>query len=134
MAQRSVADRRRALRQLLVEQVESVLRVSSGTVDTTVPFQDLGLDSLMAAELRDRLEVALGERLSATMFFAHPTTDLLVERLLERMEPAAAPAPVDEPAIAAPAAPGDDLSELDEDQLAARLAEELGALGRVAQR
>jgi acyl-CoA synthetase (AMP-forming)/AMP-acid ligase II/acyl carrier protein len=133
IAHRTVAERRRALRQLLVEQVESVLRVSSGSVDTTVPFQDLGLDSLMAAELRDRLELALGERLSATMFFAHPTTDLLVERLLERMEPAA-PA-VDEPApTGQPAGHGDDLSELDEDQLAARLAEELGALGRVAQR
>jgi acyl-CoA synthetase (AMP-forming)/AMP-acid ligase II/acyl carrier protein len=138
LAHRSLADRRRALRQLLVEQVESVLRVSSGTVDTTVPFQDLGLDSLMAAELRDRLEVALGERLSATMFFAHPTTDLLVERLLEKLEPAApappAASPVHEPAARLTADHGDDLAELDEDQLAARLAEELGALGRVAQR
>jgi acyl carrier protein len=76
-AQPSAAARRRALRRLLLDQIESVLSMPPGSVDPTAPFQELGLDSLMTAELRERLEVAMGERMSPSMFFAHPTTDQL---------------------------------------------------------
>jgi hypothetical protein len=42
----------------------------------------------MTAELRARLEDAIGQRMSSAVFFAHPTTDQLVEHLLERLAPA----------------------------------------------
>jgi acyl-CoA synthetase (AMP-forming)/AMP-acid ligase II/acyl carrier protein len=126
MAGPSAEVRRRKLRRLLVEQIETVLRVSSGDVDTTKPFQELGLDSLMTAELRERLESALGERLSPTMFFAHPTTDRLVEQLLDQM----IPVETGPPAAAAPVetGPDDDLAQLDEQELADVLATEIDAL------
>jgi acyl-CoA synthetase (AMP-forming)/AMP-acid ligase II/acyl carrier protein len=137
----SAHERRRALRRVLVEQIESVLSTSSGELDTSAPFRDNGMDSLKAAELRERLQDALGERLSPTMFFAHPTTDLLVEQLLDQMvppEPAGASAPSPEPMPAAVSGPREleqrDPEQLDERQLAAALAVEIDAIGRVLER
>jgi acyl-CoA synthetase (AMP-forming)/AMP-acid ligase II/acyl carrier protein len=129
-------ERRRTLRRLLVEQIEAVLRVSSDSVDTTVPFQQLGLDSLMTAELRERLEAALGERLSPTMFFAHPTTDRLVERLLDQMAPVVTepPPPAPPREEGAGPEPSDDLAELDERRLTEVLSAEIGMLEAAMER
>jgi hypothetical protein len=87
---------------------------------------------MMAIELRDRLQVALDERLAATIFFAHPTVDALAERLLETLDTPPGDEPAPEPAPAQTAGPDepDHLSTLDEDDLAAQLAAELAALGR----
>ena len=130
----SADERRRALRRVLVERIESVLSVPSGELDTSLSFQDSGMDSLRAAELRERLEEALGERLSPTMFFAHPTTDLLVEQLLDQMvPPEPQPLPAAAPARIAPPATSD-LQQMDEHGLAAALADEIAAIGRVLER
>ncbi|GFZ92472.1 polyketide synthase [Okeania sp. KiyG1] len=42
---------------------------------------DLGLDSLMAVELKNRLESSLGTSLSSTLLFDYPTLEVLVEYL-----------------------------------------------------
>jgi acyl-CoA synthetase (AMP-forming)/AMP-acid ligase II/acyl carrier protein len=140
---RSADEHRRELRRMLVAQIESVLRMSSGELDTSAVFQDSGLDSLKAVELRERLEDALGERLSPTMFFAHPTTDLLVEQLLDQMvspQPTvgSSPRPSSTPvarAAASPREPGRrDPEQLDERELAAALADEIAAVGRILER
>jgi acyl carrier protein len=118
----------RALRGFLRDQVGAILGTTGGRVDGTVPFQELGFDSLMAVELRNRLETALDIRLSAALVFAHPTVDELAEGLLGRLAPAGAPAPAPLPAVAIrPAEPAipDDLSMLDDDELSALLAREL---------
>lgn len=140
LALASPEERRRTLRRLLVDQIESALRVSTNTLDTTVPFQELGLDSLTTVELRGRLEAALGERLSPAMFFAHPTTDQLVEQLLDQIAPVPAQPPVAAPANGgpapsrAPAGPEDDLAQLDEEELAGVLAEEIHGLETMMKR
>src|SRR5690606_26806295 len=47
-------------------------------VDVHKPLKTMGLDSLMAVELRNRLENSLGVTLSATLVFNYPTIALMV--------------------------------------------------------
>jgi myxalamid-type polyketide synthase MxaB len=59
------------------------------------PLIDLGVDSLMALELRNRLEAGLGLSLRATLLFDFPTLEALVAHLAEKViggEPGGGPA------------------------------------------
>ncbi|MGH3374360.1 MAG: acyltransferase domain-containing protein, partial [Actinoallomurus sp.] len=65
-------------------------------VDPARPFTQIGLDSMGAVKLRDRLNAAAGVRLATTVIFDHPTAEALAGVL--RAEIAAAGAvPVEEP-------------------------------------
>ena len=48
------------------------------------PLDELGVDSLMAVDIRRRLENRLTTQLPATLVFDHPTCGLLVQYLLTR--------------------------------------------------
>ncbi len=90
--------RRLLLENHLREQVAQVLRLASSRVALDRPLQALGMDSLMALELRNRLERGLGVTLSATLVFNYPTVAAMVPHAAARMglaleEEAAAPAP-----------------------------------------
>ncbi|MFI5842718.1 type I polyketide synthase [Catenuloplanes sp. NPDC051500] len=64
------------------EAVAGVLgHASAVTVDPDRPFRDLGLDSLGAVELRDRLAAALGRPLSPTLTFDFPTPAAVARHL-----------------------------------------------------
>jgi WS/DGAT/MGAT family acyltransferase len=54
-------------------------------LDPQQGFFDLGMDSLAALELRDRLQTALGEKLPSTLIFDTPNTDALTNYLATEM-------------------------------------------------
>jgi acyl transferase domain-containing protein len=75
--------------ELLVDYVRihvlRVARMDAGTaVDRRQRLMDLGLDSLMAVELRTLLGAGLGLELPATLMFDHPTIDTIA-RFLDHM-------------------------------------------------
>ncbi|WP_143271322.1 MULTISPECIES: type I polyketide synthase [unclassified Azospirillum] len=79
---------------LLSAEVASVLRTDPAKVPPDEPLRSLGLDSLMALELRNRLERLTGLRLPATLAWTCPTPALMALHLAERLRPAGTPAPV----------------------------------------
>ena len=54
---------------------------------------DLGFDSLMAVELRNRLGAVASVRLPATVAFTYPTPQTLADHLFSLLEPEAPAAP-----------------------------------------
>jgi acyl carrier protein len=85
-------------------QVADLLELGdSRTVDVQRGLFDLGMDSLVAMELKNRLEAALGATLPPTLAFEYPTIDALAGYLADRLRgaPDAAPAPA-APVVAAP--------------------------------
>nr|CCE88377.1 non-ribosomal peptide synthetase/polyketide synthase [Sorangium cellulosum] len=77
----------------VIEQVSRVLRVDEARVDAHAPFKDLGLDSMMSLDVRNRLEASLGVQFSATILFTYPSTAALARYLLDRMDIPADAAP-----------------------------------------
>jgi acyl carrier protein len=92
--------RRERMAALVRVEVARVLRLAGPeAVDPVKGFFELGLDSLMAMQLRRRLADATGIALAATVAFNHPSVWPLADHLLQRLE-----LPVgDEPAAGVPA-------------------------------
>jgi len=74
------------------ERVSAVMGLH-GSVDPHQPLRELGLDSLMAVELRNDLARELGRELPATMLFDYPSVDALASFVLSELAPPPAAAP-----------------------------------------
>ncbi|MFF2184766.1 SDR family NAD(P)-dependent oxidoreductase [Streptomyces sp. NPDC058155] len=67
--------------------VASVRHDDPAAIDTRRGFTELGLDSLAAIELRNRLGEATGLRLPATMMYDYPSSGVLAKYLLAELVP-----------------------------------------------
>jgi acyl transferase domain-containing protein len=128
------AERDEILLAFIRDQVAKVLGLESGEgLDVRAPFAGLGLDSLMAVELRNALSSAVGRTLPASLTFDHPTIEALGAFVAGALR-----GPRDEGAVAAQTGAGETdrwesvsarLDGLSQDQIAELLAAQLATLG-----
>lgn len=108
LAKAAAADRLGLIIAAVREGAAAVLRLQPDELPLAQGLFELGMDSLMAAELKTKLEVLCDLSVPATTIFRHPTVCALAEYLERELRPETQPA-----------AKGDDDSE---DELAAMLA------------
>jgi NADPH:quinone reductase-like Zn-dependent oxidoreductase/acyl carrier protein len=128
LAELPADERHGALEHHLREQAARVLGLPPARIAPREPLGNLGFDSLMTLELRNRIEASLGLKLSATVVWNYPTITALAEYLARKLDlaPAVGTAPP------SPAATSSELAasvrDLTEDEAAAALVETLGRL------
>ena len=96
-----VQQRKKLLTDYLRDAVAEVTRVDSSEIREDAGFFDLGMDSLMAVELRRRIEQGVGAEIPITLVMDHPRISDVAEYLLgdvlglnEQAKPAPQPAAV----------------------------------------
>jgi acyl carrier protein len=79
-----------------------VLGLEAASIDTRQPLSEMGMDSLMAVDIRNSIRVSIGRPLPATLLFDYPTVDALSRYLAngilainEPLQAAAVPAEFD---------------------------------------
>ena len=82
---RSGAQQRLVLESHVRAQLAAVLKLSPSRIDRLAPVVSLGLDSVMAIEVRDRLEGTFGLPLSVTLLWAYPTVADLASYLAGKL-------------------------------------------------
>ncbi|MBT2414817.1 type I polyketide synthase [Streptomyces sp. ISL-12] len=90
--------RERVLLPRVVEHIAAVLRLPADRFDADTSLVTLGLDSLMAIALRNRLQRELSLDIPTTVMWTHPTASALTHYLLARLHPERATGPEAEPA------------------------------------
>jgi acyl transferase domain-containing protein/NAD(P)-dependent dehydrogenase (short-subunit alcohol dehydrogenase family)/acyl carrier protein len=81
------SDRARILESFVRAQLAGVLRMDPEKISASTPLKSLGIDSLMGLELRNRIESALGLRLSATLVWTQPHVQGIAALLDAKLAP-----------------------------------------------
>jgi acyl carrier protein len=119
------SQRKGVVQEHLAEQTRAMLGVAATThIDAATPLKELGLDSLMAVELRNALARSIGESLPATLLFDHPSLAALTRYLMTQLKLVD-----DTPALSvAPTAAQQQVAELSDAEAEAQLLAELASL------
>ncbi|MFG3250381.1 SDR family NAD(P)-dependent oxidoreductase [Streptomyces sp. NPDC048187] len=79
--------RQQIVQERVVEHVAAVLRLTADRFDADTSLVTLGLDSLMAIALRNRMQRDVGLEIPTTVMWTHPTPRALTRYLLARLHP-----------------------------------------------
>jgi myxalamid-type polyketide synthase MxaE and MxaD len=127
------ADRRQLLQSYLSEQVGRVLGLSPSKLDMHQSLNNLGLDSLMAVELKNRIAVDLKVNVPVVKFLQGFSVDEAVTQVLDQLAADAAnPTPPPAPAVAQPVEQRNaerllaNLDQLSDEQVGSLLTDMLG--------
>ncbi len=116
-----VDERGGRMQRMVRETIAKILGLSGGeAVSLTKGLFDLGIDSLSAVDLKNRLQTVLGIKIPATLVFDYPTVPAIRDFLLTKV------APADAVTEASANQTDSALDDLAEDDLEALLAKELG--------
>jgi myxalamid-type polyketide synthase MxaE and MxaD len=118
------------------DQVAQVLGFGEpGKIDPQQGFFSLGMDSVMAVQLRIRFEKSMGQPLPSTIAFEYPTIDTFTAYLADEvLKLNAVSTAVPSAEGSSPAeTPGAAQKALSEDELLSKLDEELAAFNRLAE-
>lgn len=119
LAVADAADRRRLLELVVREALGRTLNIAPVRVDAQKPFGAMGLGSLAAMEFRNRLEVAIGRPLPATIAWNYPTVESLSGFLVGVLSTGAdSGAPVGSPARVADTVDAGSIAAMSDDQVA----------------
>ena len=69
------------LQDILIEAVSKIIKTPANRIKKTMTFKNMGLDSLMAVQLRNVLEKKIKQKLSVSMFWNHPSIQQYTEYL-----------------------------------------------------
>ncbi|HTE55654.1 MAG TPA: phosphopantetheine-binding protein, partial [Kofleriaceae bacterium] len=112
------------VRELVEREVGQLLGFGRRRLDPGRGFFQMGMDSVMASQLRNRLEVQLGRKFPVSIVFEHPTVTSLSQHLADELGGRArAESTPTAPATAAP--PGPVADDQDDDDLLEVLRREL---------
>jgi acyl carrier protein len=106
----------------------ALLELPAGDIAHDEGFFQLGLDSLLAVELRKKLEATVGIALPGTLLFEQPNVTALVDWLTDALNVLAPPAPAAAPPVhdsGPPQPPEPDVSDGDLEDLVALLDAEI---------
>ena len=116
------SERHARLQQCVKTAARSIIGLDADMhIDPDLPLKDIGLDSLMAVEMRNELAREIGLRLTATLLFDYPTVNRLIEYLDAQIHPS------QQEKVGDRGSESDDLDNLSDKELAALLDEELAA-------
>ena len=104
-------------------------------IDLDLPLNELGLDSLMAVELRNKLSSLVSQPLPATLLFEFPTVRMLAGRLETILyqnlaSPDREPETPIQPDLMEPAPGTTDLNQMTEEEIAALLIQKISSINR----
>jgi epothilone polyketide synthase E len=74
------------LQRILTDQLSRLLQAERGRIGLCVPFNELGVDSLMGLELRSRVETATGLMISGPAMWQSPTVAGLAQCLSQLLD------------------------------------------------
>ncbi len=80
------ADRPKLIEEFLADQLSRVLRMSPDELDIRQPLNNLGIDSLMAVELRNHVQASLGVVIPVAQLLQDPNIVQLAQCILEQLD------------------------------------------------